>query len=129
MQALLLAVKQGEALAARGRELDESLAEQKAQLARIQSQGLGIDPPYPITLLDQLRTEQGLTEYSSQMVDQRRARAQLQVDLRERELAAAMRERRAIRDDLTAAEDSEAKRVLETTLEVVRINALVAPQR
>ena len=126
LQALLLAVKQGAALAARDRELDESLADQKAQLADFESRGLDTNPPYPIALLDQLRTEHGLTQYSAEMVHHRRVQAQRQVELSAQEVAAVMRERREARDRLAAAEDADTRSALEVALEVARIKAMVA---
>jgi MscS family membrane protein len=126
LQALLVAVKQGAALAARDRELDESLAEQKAQLANIESQGLDTNPPYTIALLDQLRTEHGLAEYSNQMADQRGEQARRQVELTARALTATMRERRVARNRLEAAENADTRSAREVDLEVARIKTLVA---
>ena len=126
LQALLQAVKHGAALAARDLELDDALADQKAQLETVETQGLGIDPPYPVALLDQLRAEYSLKEYSDEIVEQRAAQAQRQADLAARELATAMRERRMIRDRLAAAGDADTRRNLELALEVARLNTLVA---
>ncbi|MCG6985288.1 MAG: mechanosensitive ion channel [Thiocapsa sp.] len=126
LEALLLAVEQGAVLAARDRDLDASLAEEEAELDNVETQGLGIDPPYPIAILDQLRTQRALTEYSNELVEQRRAQAQRQVDLSAEELVAAMSERRGLRDRLATAEDAGTRRALERDLEVARINTLVA---
>lgn len=126
LEALLLAVEQGAVLAARDRDLDASLAEEEAELDSVETQGLGIDPPYPIAILDQLRTQRALTEYSNELVEQRRAQAQRQVDLSAEELVAAMSERRGLRDRLATAEDAGTRRALERDLEVARINTLVA---
>ena len=109
MRALLLAVEQGAVLAARDRELDDSIAKQQAELDKIETQGLGIDPPYPIALLDQLRTQHRLIEYSDEMVELRRAQAQRQVDLSAEALRATMRERRGLRDELATAGDVDVR--------------------
>ncbi|MCG6895733.1 MAG: mechanosensitive ion channel, partial [Thiocapsa sp.] len=74
----------------------------------------------------QLRTQRALTEYSNELVEQRRAQAQRQVDLSAEELVAAMSERRGLRDRLATAEDAGTRRALERDLEVARINTLVA---
>jgi small-conductance mechanosensitive channel len=126
LQALLLAVKHGAAIAARDRELDDSLADQENQLATIEREGLGVSPPYPVSLLDQLRAEHSLKEYTDQMVDQRAAQAQRQADLAAAELTTAMRKRRMIRDRLAAATDADTRRELELALEVARLDTLVA---
>lgn len=129
LKALLLAAKQGAALAARGRDIEQSLADQKAELERIETQGLGIEPPYATALLDRLRTEHGLAEHSEEMMDQRRDQAERQIELTAKELAAAMRERREIRDRLAASGNAETHQALEVALEIARLNALVAIQR
>lgn len=128
LQALRLAVQRGAAYAARLRELDAALASQQDQLDNLPTNGLGIDPPFPVSLLDQLRTERGLTEHFEDMVEQRRDQAERQVEHAEKELAVAMRERRQARDRWTGAEDPGARRTLELELAIARIGTLVALQ-
>ena len=126
LQAMLLAVQHGAALAARDRELDDALTDHNTQIEAIETRGLGIDSPYPIALLDQLRAEYSLMEYSDEIVDQRTAQAQRQVDLAARKLTTAMRERRMIRDRLAAADDADTRRDLELPLEIARLENLLA---
>ncbi len=128
LRALRLALQRGAALAARAGELDDALAVEQQQLDKIRRQGLEAAPPYPIALLDQLRTERGLIQHAEEMVDRRRAQAQRQLDLAANELEAAMRARRQARDRWAAA-DAGSRRAEELTLEVARINTLVALQR
>lgn len=127
LRALRLGLQRGAALAARAGELDEELAAEQQQLDEVRSRGLEMAPPYPIALLDQLRTERGLIQHSEEIIGQRRAQAQRQIDLTESDLAAAMRARRQARDRWAAA-DALSRRAEELALEVARINTLVALQ-
>jgi small-conductance mechanosensitive channel len=129
LQELLLAVKQGAVLVARQQDVGDSLADEKDQLDKLQSQGLERKPPYPLAMLDQLRSDLGMANHTAEVNDQRRAQVQEQVDKSAKELAAVMSKRRSLRDRVAEADDAVTRRSLEMSLETARIDTLVALQR
>jgi len=128
LQELLLAVKQGAVLVARQQDVGDSLADEKDQLDKLQSQGLETKLPYPLAMLDQLRSDLGMANHTAEVNDQRRAQVQEQVDKSAKELATAMSKRRSLRDRVAEADDAT-RRSLEKSLETARIDTLVALQR
>ncbi len=133
---LRTAVQRESVLAARLRELDGALAESQAAAEPSDLLDLGVEPPYPLRLLDELRAKRSLAEHAREDAARLRSQAERRVAAADREHEAAVRERRLARDRLAVARDqaqgqaSERRDMatLERDLEVARLAVLVTLQ-
>ena len=129
LEALRLALQQEASFAERSDELDAAIAEQQAQRAAFERDGLGGEPPYSITLLDQLQTERRLGEQAAQGAAQALQAAQRRVAAAEKELAAAERTRRQVRDQAVEAKTDTSTAKPAQTLEAARLSTLAGEHR
>ncbi len=133
---LRTAVQRESVLAARLRELDGTLAESLTDAETAESLDLGVEPPYPLRLLDELRAERALAEHAREDAARLRSQAERRVSAADREHESAVRERRLARDRLAVAQDQAQEQAqdgqdmesLERALEVARLGVLVTLQ-
>jgi small-conductance mechanosensitive channel len=135
---LRTAVQRESVLAARLRELDGALAESQAaaETGEPPDLDLGVEPPYPLRLLDELRAKRSLAEHAREDAARLRSQAERRVAAADRDHEAAVRERRLVRDRLAVARDQAQGQapdeldmaLLERDLEVARLAVLVTLQ-
>ncbi|NEX16319.1 MAG: mechanosensitive ion channel protein MscS [Halochromatium sp.] len=130
---LRVVVQRRATLTGRLETLAADVAERRQQLEVLERDGVALEPPYPISLLDQLQAELSLIEAVEDVAETRIETATRRLNAAEKVLSTAVRERRTVRDRLTAAERggvSPAERApLEEALELARLNELLARQR
>lgn len=126
-------VHRGAGVAARMQELDAAIEEQQSLLADLARGGLEGDPPYPVALLDQLRSQRALILHSEKIAARSRDQTRRRVEAAAAGLDAAKRERRRLRDRSArpgqgegAASDPAGE---EVQREVSRLSVLVAHER
>jgi small-conductance mechanosensitive channel len=131
LQELRVTVQRRATLAGRLREINTELASQRERLDALERDGVSLEPPYLVSLLDQARAELALDKALEEVAETRIETAMRRRDAAERGLTTAVRERRAARDRLSAGEDlSRAQReAREQALELARLNELRARQQ
>jgi|GEM_PF-73728 len=130
---LRVVVQRRATLTERLETLAADVAEKRRQLEVLERDGVALEPPYPISLLDQLQAELSLTDAVEDVAETRIETAARRLSTVEKVLSTAVRERRTARDRLTAAEGNGAspaeRAALEGALELARLNELLARQR
>ncbi|WP_462322501.1 mechanosensitive ion channel domain-containing protein [Halochromatium sp.] len=133
LRELRIAMQRRATLHGRLQTIEDDLAEQRLQLATIQRDGVSLEPPFPISQLDQRRAELSLTQAVEDVAETRLDTATRRLSAAEKALSTAVRERRTVRDRLTAADRNGISAVerlaLEQELELARLNELLARQQ
>ena len=133
LRELRIAVQRRATLHGRLETTERDLAQMREQLEGVQRDGVTLEPPFPISMLDQQQAELSLTQAIEDVAETRLETATRRMQAAEKALSAAVRERRAVRDRLTAAQGdgiAAAETVaLEQALELARLNELLARQR
>jgi small-conductance mechanosensitive channel len=113
----------------RDRLVDTEAALQ-VELERTESPDAALEPPFPVSLLDQLQAELAVKEAVETIAETRIAAAERRKDAAERALNQAVRDRRATRDRRNAAEAGAGApadlTALDEALELARLNDLLA---
>ncbi|TVQ86167.1 MAG: mechanosensitive ion channel protein MscS [Chromatiaceae bacterium] len=115
-------------LVERAEQVSQALALAEQELAAFAEDGAASDPPYPVSLVDQLRAELEVLAQSAAQASRLAAQAEQRAQASERALEAAMRERRRRRDLVAQAEDPIARAAEERELDATRLQVLVAFQ-
>jgi MscS family membrane protein len=128
LDTLKLLVQRQRTLRDRMRESERAIEEQRALRTAFDRQGLDRDPPYPVSLLDQLRDEarhvQRDHEANLLLLDS----LQAQMRRGETDVVQAQRDRRRARDAFEQA-DAGARPDAATALELAQLDEIVAAQR
>ncbi len=133
LKELRLVVQRNATLNERIVESERELDSRQVRLESAQTEGLGLEPPFEVSLLDQARAELKLRQSHEEVAENRALRAEQRMAAAEKALATVIRERRAVRDRLTAAEaenraPSERDQLAEA-LEQVRLKEILARQQ
>jgi MscS family membrane protein len=128
LEALEQALQRRAALLARRRDQKDALAELQKQRATLAREGLGESPPYPITLLDQLRTERRLSQHAAEAAKRAVDFAQQQLDASADALEQREQHRRLVRDRSKQAAQAPDQQDLARQLEAARLAVLAAGQ-
>lgn len=131
LQELRVTVQRRATLAGRIREIKTELASQRDRLETVEREGVSLEPPYLVSLLDQARAKLASDKALEEVAETRMETALRRREATERGLATAVRERRASRDRLSASEDlSKAQlEARDQALELARLNELLARQQ
>jgi MscS family membrane protein len=137
LRALRREVQRHAALIQRRGDLEAAIARRHEQLDDPAAQAVNGDPPYPITLLDQLLAERGSRIVAERAAARRLASAERGLRSARTALAEATRARRALRDRLVAAEERAGAdgsgpaeiMALERALEAARLEQMLAHRR
>jgi hypothetical protein len=133
LRELRIAVQRRATLRGRLETTEADLAKTRQQLETIQRNGVALEPPSPISLLDQLQAEFALKQALEDVAETRVETAARRVSAAEKALSSAVRERRTVRDQLAIAESDGAADAdlagLEQDLELTRLSELLARQR
>lgn len=133
LRELRIVVQRRATLRGRLETAEQEVAEMRQQLKRVQRDGVSLEPPFPISLLDQQQAELSLTQAVEDVAETRLETATRRMNAAEKTLSTAVRERRTVRDRLTAAEGNVAaaaeRALLEQELERARLTELLARQR
>jgi MscS family membrane protein len=133
LQELRRVVQRRAGLAERLTEAERELADREARLAAMQTEGIALEPPFPVSLLDQARAELTLNQSLAAVAETRIATAEQRLADAENALTIAVRERRAARDRLTQAETENVqpleREALSDALEEARLNEILARQQ
>lgn len=133
LRELGIAVQRRATLRGRLERMEGDLAKARQQLDAVEQDGVALEPPFPISLLDQQQAELVLKQAVEDVAEARIETATRRLSAVERALSAAVRERRAARDQFTEAERdgvADAERVaLEQELELARLGELLARQQ
>ncbi|MEA3639718.1 MAG: mechanosensitive ion channel [Lamprobacter sp.] len=137
LRELRIAVQRRATLRGRLQSSEAELAEKRQQLEIVERDGVSLEPPFPISLLDQQRAERSMTQGVKEVAETRIESATRRLNAAEKELTAAVRARRAVRDRLTAADRGGARNgisateraALEQDLELARLKELLARQQ
>ncbi len=127
---LRLTVQRRATLSERFEQFAGEIEQAREQLGAIERDGIGLEPPFLVSLLDQAQAELALRQATADVAETRIETARRRAAAAERALNAAVRERRAARDRLTASSDAEEaeREALEQALEVKRLQELLARQ-
>jgi small-conductance mechanosensitive channel len=132
LREMRLAVQRNATLAGRLAESEQELAGLRQRLDLIEEQGLSLEPPFPVSQLDQARAEALLKESMEEVAETRAVTAERRQVAAEKALSAAVRERRTARDQLASAEaegsDPARRDALAEELERARLNEILARQ-
>ncbi len=132
LRELRLVVQRNATLVGRLSETARELAGLQARLDAVETEGLSLEPPFQVSMLDQARAEATLRQSLEEIAEARAATAEQRKAAAEKALAVVISERRAARDRLNAAEagavDDAEREVLAEALERARLNELVARQ-
>ena len=132
LRELRLVVQRNATLVGRLKETERELADSQARLDAVETEGFSLEPPFHVSVLDQARAEATLRRSLEEIAEARAATAEQRKAAAETALSAMIRERRAARDGLAAAEaeavDDAEREVLAEALERARLNELVARQ-
>ena len=133
LRELRIAVQRRATLRGRLETMEADVAKTRQQLETVERGGVALEPPFPISLLDQQQAELALKQALEDVAETRIETATRRVGAAEKALNAAVRERRTARDRITVAEsdgiaDAEHAR-LEQALELARLSELLARQR
>jgi small-conductance mechanosensitive channel len=113
--------------------LERDVSKLREQLETIEQEGVGLEPPFLISQLDQHQAELALKQTMEDMAEARLGTATRRLSAAERALANAVRERRAARDGLVATEDdglsAAERKTLEQGLELARLKELLVRQQ
>ncbi|MFP4495181.1 MAG: mechanosensitive ion channel domain-containing protein [Halochromatium sp.] len=130
---LRLVVQRNAALVERLGESEREQASLQDRLEAAETEGFALEPPFPVSLLDQARTELTLRRSLAEVAATRVASAEQRQATTERALTTAIRERRAARDRLNAAEAEDRpapeRDALADALEQARLGELLARQQ
>ncbi|WP_207191973.1 mechanosensitive ion channel domain-containing protein [Halochromatium roseum] len=137
LRELRIAVQRRATLRGRLQASEADLEEGSQQLETIERDGVAMEPPFPISLLDQQRAERSMTQGLEEVAETRIETATRRLNDAEKALTAAVRARRAVRDRLTAADRNGARNgisateraALEQELELARLRELLARQQ
>ena len=129
LEALRIALQRTAAISSRIREVETALLEQQESLAALERDGLDTEPPYSVTLFDQLLTERALAAHTEEMAERLRGQARQRAESASASLAIAVRERRAARDREQQAADGPEREAFELRLEHARLAELLSRQR
>ncbi len=135
LRELRLVVQRNATLVERLGESERELASLQDRLDTLETEGLSLEPPLQVSLLDQARAELTLRQSLAEVALTRAASAERRQVSAERALSTAIRERRAARDRFAAAEaDAENRAVTERddlaeALERARLGELLARQQ
>lgn len=129
LETLELLVQRRRTLLDRFRETEESMEEQRARQAAFEERGLDGEPPYTLGLLDQLRDERSHVQRDREATALSLDALHEQVRRAEDDLAAVQRARRQARDTLERAQDGPARQAAAVTLEITRLDEILAVQR
>jgi len=113
--------------------VEGDVAQRREQLEAIEQEGVDLEPPFLISQFDQHQAELALKQAVEDIAETRISSATSRLSAAERALASVVRERRAVRDRLTAAENeglaAAERAALEQALEQARLSELLARQR
>lgn len=109
-------------------QVTQALALARSELDAYKADGAAGEPPFPVTLVDQLRTELDVLTQSAAQASRLATQAERRVETSERALETAMREHRRRRELAAQADDPGARAVEEQALEVARLQVLDAFQ-
>ena len=130
LEALRAAVQQAATLGGRIAELEAAVEQERERADSLRSDGIGLEPPYSVTLFDQLLAERVLRATSEESAKRRLTMLQRRQQAAEQALTQAVRSRRQTRDELEAAVSrslpAAEREPLERQLEVARLDELVA---
>lgn len=133
LQDLRRVVQRRAGLAERLTEAERELADREARLASMQTEGIALEPPFQVSLLDQARAELTLNQSLAAVAETRIATAEQRLADAENALTTAVRERRAVRDRLTQAETENVqpleREALSDALEEARLNEILSRQQ
>jgi len=133
LRQLRIAVQRRATLAERLASTGEELVQRRAQLEAIADDGVALEPPFSISLLDQQEAELRLKQAMEEVAETRLETASRRLAALEKSVASAVRARRAARDELTELEDdggTDAERdLLARALELARLQELVKRQQ
>ncbi|WP_328983874.1 mechanosensitive ion channel domain-containing protein [Thiorhodovibrio winogradskyi] len=129
---LRVVVQRRATLAERLIGVKEEVTQRDEQLANLDEQGVALEPPFPVSLLDQQLAELVLTQASEEVAETRLKTATRRMAAITKELGAVVSARRAARDQLTQAESdtlADAEReLLADALELARLRELLTLQ-
>jgi len=127
LQELRITVQRNATLSSRVAGAEAKLEHQRAQA---ETQSATLEPPYPVSLLDQLQAELTVKQALESVAETRVASAERRKDSAQRGLSQAVRERRTARDRQAAAESDGGapadRAALDEALELARLQELVA---
>jgi len=133
LRQLRIAVQRRATLAERLASTSGELAQRRAQLEAIADDGVALEPPFPISLLDQQEAELRLKQAMEEVAETRLETAARRLAALEKSVASAVRARRAARDEMAELEDeggTHAERDrLAGALESAQLQELVTRQR
>ncbi|MCF7978121.1 MAG: mechanosensitive ion channel [Chromatiaceae bacterium] len=137
LRELRISVQRRATLRGRLQSIEADLAKRRQQLETVERDGVALEPPFPISLLDQQRAELSMTQAVEDVAETRIETATRRLHAAEKELSAAVRARRTVRDQLTAADRNGARNgisateraALEQDLELARLQELLARQQ
>ncbi len=128
LQALRLSLQRRATLLARHRELESSLADQKATQGTLQHEGEVKEPPHPVDELDQLYDEHRLAKHAAKAAERDLEAAQRQADTASKNVEDKDQERRLARSRLEQADPKTDVTGLERQLETTRLDVLAPRQ-
>jgi len=133
LRQLRVAVQRRATLYDRLAAIESKISQGRKQLESLAQDGPALEPPFLISQVDQQQAELSLKQAVEGMAETRRQTATRRVSAVERQLATAVRERRAARDRLVATEDSDVPDAERDSalrnLELMRLNELLARQQ
>jgi len=132
LRELRLVVQRNATLVGRLTDAESELASLQARLDSVETEGFSLEPPFQVSLLDQARAEVTLRRSFEEVAETRALTAERRKAAAEKTLSTLIRERRAARDRLAAAEaegiDDADRGILAEELERARLDELVARQ-
>ena len=133
LQDLRLVVQRNATLAERLGESERELARLQVRLDTVETEGIALEPPFQVSLLDQARAELTLRQSLAKVAATRLTSAERRQDAAEQALSAAISARRAARDEFAAAEAENQpvthRDTLAEALKLAQLGELLARQQ